>query len=489
VNWPSHAVSDTGALTLLTRHPGRMLRSSLLALVVVLAALPALASADVRAPSLASDPGWEGHNNAPTAPPCKNRKQAFGVAGTRIGGEIDRSITPASFSRPIQTRTLRTGFSASGRFQIEGPPFGGTLQLGWFNHASRGWRLPNSLLLRVIGPLGPKRTGTVWVSYGTAAGSGGGKLYTPHGVPFAVHVNTPYRWKLRYDPRGAKVSFSIGHEHAMRYALPSPHRRAGMVLDRFGLINQQGDGAPVVGYVDGLRLDGQAAPVSPSSPDWAGSGNNVTFTDCAIHGRNAFGWQPPGKADAAGEVGGLIWRADQSKPTAPAWYADRVGPLSFNDELCASGTVRIDISGADSNSLFGWFASGARGVPYPPGFIGIGIDPNTRAGTRMGAAYRGAAGPLGRPRHSRWAPVAPGDKVHTWTLHYVPSGAGGQLTLTVDGHARPTVNVPAATRSAPVTLDRFGMRSVDSGGQAMLVYWGALHYTASAGAGCAGVAA
>jgi hypothetical protein len=464
-----------------------MTRSAVLAVVAFLLGVAAPASGDVRAPSLATDPGWEGHNNVPGSPACKSRHQQFGVAGNRIGGEIDRSITPASFSRRIRARTLRNGFSASGRFQIAGPPFGGTLQIGWFNHASRGWRLPNSLLLRVIGPLGPKRTGTVWVSYGTAAGSGGGKLYTPHGVPFAVHVGAVYRWRLRYDPRRAQVSFGIGNEHTMRYSLPSAHKRAGAVLDRFGLINQQGDGAPVVGYVDGLRLDGKAGAVSATNPAWEGSGNTVSFTDCAVHGRNAFGWQPPGTAANTGQIGGLIWRSADLKPTTPAWYADRVGPLGFNDELCASGTINVDISGADSNSLLGWFAYGARGVPYPGGFVGIVVDPNTRAGTRIGAAYRGAAGPLGRPRRTLWAPVAPGDQIHTWTLHYVPSGAGGQLTLTVDGHARPPARVPPATRLAPVTFDRFGMRSVDSGGQGMLVYWGALRYTASTGAGCAGV--
>jgi len=460
-----------------------MLRAVLIAVALAVLAAPVAALAEIRAPSLATDPGWEGHNNVPTDPPCKQRRQQFGFdAGGRIGGLISRSLTPASFARPVRRATFGSRLSASGRFVIDGPPYGGTLQLGWFNHASRGWRMPNSLLVRVIGPLGPKRPGQVWVSYGTVLGSGGGRLYTPGGRPLPVKLGRTYRWRVTFD-RGT-VSLAIGHKHALRFRLPGPHRQAGAVIDRFGLVNQNGDGPAIVGHVDGLRGDGRAVLDGRSA--WEGSGNQVSFVDCAVHNRHAFGWQPPA-GGGAGTVGGLIWRIAPSKPEAPAWYADRVGPLSLNDELCASGTMRADITGADSNSLFGWFASAARGKPYPEGFLGIGVDASTRAGTRIGAGFRTATKPVHRPAENAWANVPPGTGPHPWTLHYVPSGNGGQVALTVDGQALPPAVVPPAARAAGVTFDRFGMRSVDSQGQGQSVSWGNLRYTATAGPGCASV--
>src|SRR4051794_30997175 len=174
-----------------------MLRAVLIAVALAVLAAPVAALAEIWAPSLATDPGWEGHNNVPTDPPCKQRRQQFGFdAGGRIGGLISRSLTPASFARPVRRATFGSRLSASGRFVIDGPPYGGTLQLGWFNHASRGWRMPNSLLVRVIGPLGPKRPGQVWVSYGTVLGSGGGRLYTPGGRPLPVKLGRTYRWRV-----------------------------------------------------------------------------------------------------------------------------------------------------------------------------------------------------------------------------------------------------------------------------------------------------
>ena len=61
-----------------------MLRAVLIAVALAVLAAPVAALAEIRAPSLATDPGWEGHNNAPTDPPCKQRRQQF--ASTPAGG-------------------------------------------------------------------------------------------------------------------------------------------------------------------------------------------------------------------------------------------------------------------------------------------------------------------------------------------------------------------------------------------------------------------
>src|SRR3954470_11522896 len=78
-----------------------MLRAVLIAVALAVLAAPVAALAEIRAPSLATDPGWEGHNNVPTDPPCKQRRQQFGFdAGGRIGGGVSRRPTPARVAPP-----------------------------------------------------------------------------------------------------------------------------------------------------------------------------------------------------------------------------------------------------------------------------------------------------------------------------------------------------------------------------------------------------
>src|SRR4051794_30786722 len=96
-----------------------MLRAVLIAVALAVLAAPVAALAEIRAPSLATDPGWEGHNNVPTDPPCKQRRQQFGFdAGGRIGGVVSPRPTPARLARPLPRAALRRPLSAPGRVVI-----------------------------------------------------------------------------------------------------------------------------------------------------------------------------------------------------------------------------------------------------------------------------------------------------------------------------------------------------------------------------------
>src|SRR3954454_17709187 len=77
-----------------------MLRAVLIAVALAVLAAPVAALAEIRAPSLATDPGWEGHNNVPTDPPCKQRRQQLGFdAGGGVSGGCFRAPQAASRSR------------------------------------------------------------------------------------------------------------------------------------------------------------------------------------------------------------------------------------------------------------------------------------------------------------------------------------------------------------------------------------------------------
>src|SRR5436190_24267135 len=73
-----------------------------------------------------------------------------------------------------------------------------------------------------------------------------------------------------------------------------------------------------------------------SDPHWEGLNNRVVCDNCpTIH--QDFGWSATHRAGGdGGQIGGTIWRS-----RTPAYYAMKVGPFSFNDELSASGQIAV----------------------------------------------------------------------------------------------------------------------------------------------------
>ena len=71
------------------------------------------------------DPGWDGRNNRPTAPPVTVR-QDFGFSNTanaggkhgEIGGHITPAAEPAYYAIPIEPKSFNDVLGASGRFTV-----------------------------------------------------------------------------------------------------------------------------------------------------------------------------------------------------------------------------------------------------------------------------------------------------------------------------------------------------------------------------------
>src|SRR3954447_26359673 len=98
-------------------------------LALGVACLPAVAGPRQgrRVEDFGRDPCWEGHRNRllPRRPPSV--RQDFGHRATRraggreageVGGWVQRSVTPASYAKPLRTRTLGDWLTASGRFAV-----------------------------------------------------------------------------------------------------------------------------------------------------------------------------------------------------------------------------------------------------------------------------------------------------------------------------------------------------------------------------------
>jgi len=449
-----------------------------------------------RRQDFAADPGWEGHRNRLVPTPAPVTRQDFGHRPTRhagggaageVGGRIRRSATPAWYARAIPERTLDHSLTASGRFAVTQAGGSSGALVGWFNKGSRGWRTPNSLAFRVDG-----NGGKYWVlfEYGTRTWStGGGATYegryqTTKSEPFAAD-GTSHAWTLAYDPvgegRDGRITFTLdGRPYTA--AVPRAHKAEGASFDRFGLFNQQiaGDGLEL--YVDDLALDGVPQDFA-ADPGWEGRGNRVAFADRVMRPLHDFGFSPTSRAGGRpGELGGVVWRDE-----APAYYADRVGRLTLDDDLVASGTVCLAGASSDSGVYLGWFdAAAKRGKATPEheepqrGLLGVLIEGPSRAGHYLRPAYRTAAGEGSAagsgPR------IRPDGAVHRWSIRYEPGGAGGRgrIAVTFDGQSQ-VLDLAPGHRARGASFDRFGLFNVQSGGPFVEIYLDDLNYTVGPG--------
>jgi hypothetical protein len=223
----------------------------------------------LRLESFDADPQWEGFRNRLVPDPPQVTRQSFGyrrsqaAGGTgkgEIGGWIQRSTTPAWYGRAIDPVTLSNRLSAGGKFAVTRADGGSGVLFGWFNARSRGWRMPNSLVMRLDG-----NGGNYWLffEYGTRSWfTGGGATFegeyqTTKTKPFAAD-GTPHTWRLEYRPKsdGAEIELMLdGRRHVA--AVPADHVQDGAVFDRFGLVNVQmtGDGMDV--FFDDIEISGE----------------------------------------------------------------------------------------------------------------------------------------------------------------------------------------------------------------------------------------
>jgi hypothetical protein len=435
-----------------------------------------------------TDPQWESYRSRLLPDPLPITRQDFGWRdtlqpdGTRgeIGGWIQRSLTPAWFAKVIPTHTLNDRLSASGTFAVtRDDSTSGTL-FGWFHETSRGWRTPNSLVFRLDG-----NGGKYWVfyEYGTrhwlTGGGGcfeGDRYQTTPTKPFKAD-GTPHTWSLDYDPDGENgnglMTFVLDGKTYMQ-PLASGHKADGAEFNRFGVMNVQATGSGMDVSFRDLKLDGQALDRSGDA-GWEARGNKVEFQDRHMRPFHDFGWTATSRAGGkAGEIGGIIWRDEK-----PASYASKVGRLTLDDELFASGRIAFNGAGSDSGVYLGWFNSNSKTnkttsdhIQPQANVLAVLLEGPSRIGHYFRAAYATANGE-GMIQDS--GPIIrPDGGVHQWSIHYLPKS--GTISVRLDDDTV-SITISAEHRQQGASFDRFGLFNVQVGGHFVDIALDDLTYT------------
>ena len=494
-----------------------MLRT-LYALATICAASVALAVTP-RTQNFDSDPGWEGVNNRIVPKQYPTVVQDFGYSQTRfagkgageMGGRITRASEPAFYGDRIGPRTLDDKLSASGSFALTQSTGGAGMFFGFVRaeQPGAGGRPIGSLGLDFDCEKGGARLAVRLI---TAQNQSCGTFITPF-IPGKFRPTpirndgTRYAWKLDYDPNGVggrgQFTFTIhgdapkpgelespdmpdAHRKEARSRFPSTttftvdlpegFKRQGTTFDHFGAMNMMKPGGQMTIHFDDLEYDGRSQDFS-QDPKWDGSGNRSTYQAKDVGGAHNFGFSTTSYAGGkAGEIGGTFWRAE--KPVGR--YGDRVGPLSLDDKLAASGKAAFIAGGPDSGMFIGWYNS--KTVEQDGGlkdFLGVRVEGPTRVGHYFAPVVAASAGLIGKLEK---APVlVPGKESREWSIEYDPNGNGGNgaVTVRLDGESA-TLNLkPAKDRRA--TFDRFGVFTPKLGGQMVKLYLDDLTYTAESG--------
>ena len=452
-----------------------MLRRIIIAVLLATRFCPAEGDAAVE--SFDRDPKWDGYRNrlVPKAPPTTRQK--FGYSTTRhaggkakgeIGGWVQRSTTPAWYARKIKPVGLDSDLSASGKFVIIHNEGGSGALFGWFNANSRGWRMPNSLVLRLDGN-GDK----YWLlfEYGTRnwlTGGGAtfeGRYQTTKTKPFLD--GTVHTWRLTYRPSatGGDAELELMLDGvSYREKVPAAHVADGATFDRFGIVNQQltGDGMEL--YFDDLEVNGERFEFD-SGPGWEGQGHQVEFPDRVRRPFHDFGFT--GEAN----IGGIIWRDEM-----PAWYARSIEPVNLHQRFLASGSIVFRSAGSDSAVYIGFFDAAAKRSQTSPehsapptNMVAILIEGFSRIGHYFRAGYRNQSGQgMFEPSGPT---IRPDGQIHQWALEYVPNSPhqDGEILLAFDGQIQRT-GVRKEHKSDAARFDRFGICNVQVGGHYVEIY-------------------
>jgi hypothetical protein len=453
------------------------------------------------------DPKWEGFNNRMKPEKPTTITQDFGYSATNhagkrageIGGAVHRSMTPAYYAARINPQTLDDKLQASGSFAVTSAGGSGGIFFGWFNpdRAGSSGRPTNSLGMCFDFQ---ESGGRLAVYLITAGNRCHGNFVTPYipgtyrPTPIKSDGSVRYSWKLSYDPSASggngQFRFTIKGDgkspanfenKALVVDIPAELRKDGVLFTHFGMMNLLVDGGRAAMYFDDLEFNGKSEDFS-SDPKWEASGNRGVFTEREPHGIQNFGFSATSNCGSGvGEVGGILWRNDKG-----GYYADRVGRLSMEDRLEASGRVVFVVGGTDADMRFGWFSSKTNNpapAPDAPHFLGIKVGGPTRVGhyflpeviTSQGARYsvesRGGA---------KLGPIMVPKKVCDWSLVYDPTANGGHGSIhaTLDGESVTLLLKPGAKKEG-TELDRFGLLAIPVGGHHVKIFLDDVKYTAA----------
>jgi hypothetical protein len=447
-----------------------------------------------------SDPGWEGFRNRllPESRPIV--RQDFGYSQTNhaggqrpgeIGGVVHRAQPRAYYAMAIPTLSFNDRFSASGKFAVTSADGSSGVLIGWFHETSEGWRTPNSFMFRMDG-----NGGKYWVfyEYGTrswaTAGVGafeGERYQTTPTKPYPAD-GTVHDWSLAYDPDAwqgqGRMTFRID-DHIYQLPLSPGHKEDGVVLNRFGILNQQTPGSHLEVYLDDLVIGGQEVSFD-EDPVWVEEANRVTYKQRFIRPHHDIGYtQTENAGGARGEIGGIMFRDEQ-----PAYFADRVGPFSLDHKLLASGTIALCSAGSDSGVFLGWFSAAEKRNKTDPeyvsrqtDYVGVMIEGPSRKGHYFRAGYstskgRGSA-PTGEgSAENERSLILPDRSIHQWSLQYDPEGSSGsgRIRVVFDDVVR-DLDLNPGERAEGAVLDRFGFFDIQVGGHHVELYVDDLTYS------------
>jgi hypothetical protein len=465
------------------------------ALVAAEAPRDPVADQGLRRQDFSSDPKWEGFRNRllPAEPRMtrqdfghRNSNHAGGKESGEIGGRVQRSLTPAYYAKVIAEKTLNDTLTMSGRFCVrEDESNTGTL-LGWFNSDSRGWRTNNSLAIRLDG-----NGGKYWVffEYGTRGWLTGGmgcfegeRYQETKTKPFRAD-GTPHAFTLTYEPdkndNNGLITLLLD-DQAYTVKLAPGHKLDGATFNRFGVFNQQTSGGGMECYFDDLAVNGEPED-SSRDPKWEAKGNQAEFAERAIRPLHDFGYALSNMAagKSKGELGGILWRDED-----PAYYADRVGPLTLDDELFASGKIAFTAAGSDSGIHIGWFDSeskksedGRKNKRPPRNMLSAFLEGPSRVGHYFRPAFSAKEGPF---KCADEGPILrPDARPHDWSIRYSPTAnnGNGRITVTLDDQQQ-SLDLKPADRKAGAAFDRFGLFTHPAGGNHVYLNLDDLTYTA-----------
>ena len=254
------------------------------------------------------------------------------------------------------------------------------------------------------------------------------------------------------------------------------HKEDGAIFDRFGIMNAQTTGSSLTAWFDDLVLDDVKEDFT-KDPVWDENGNRAKFSDRAIRPYHDFGFSETNYAGGQpGEVGGIVWRADEKKPEQSGYYADRVGLLSMEKPLHAEGKVAMTRAGSDSAVLIGWFNSQTHIGTPPKNFVGIMVEGPSRIGHYFRPGYSNSKGVSAIQQDG--PVIRPNSQSHGWTIDYDPKGAEGKGTITVTLDGKPvSIDLQPGAKQEGASFDRFGILSWQSGGHHVELYLDDLKYT------------
>ena len=474
-------------------------------LILLIPNLQGWAQGKVKTETFDRDPGWDGHNNRPSAPPATVR-QDFGFTHSQyaggetgeIGGFISPAGEPAYYAKIIPTASFKDKLSASGTLACPDGEF--HLLLGFFNADTiNEWRTPNTMVLRLNG------RGTRFLAYleyltqkwriADMGGQGFPSVVVPKtGEPESTGFEMGgqiHKWSLAYDPVGenGKPVMVATLDGEKSVCLPDPaYLTDGAEFNRFGILNivKSADTGGEI-YFDNLIINGQTE-VFDADPNWDSHNNRQTYQTQMVRPRFDIGFSPThfSGGQSPGEMGGLFFRGDCRYQDRMAYYGDGVGKLTLNEPFIASGKIALMHGVSDSTTLFGFFdsktsmeISNRQDSGTPKCLVGIAVEGPSSEGFFFYPVYRNNVdGEGSAARHNPPLRIYPDGMAHDWILKYDPlaGGGNGQISVTLDGQSI-SVDLKEEHRRSGASFDRFGLITPWIDGNGQTIYFDDLTYT------------